>query len=80
MQQIIAPILGNFGAEDRGITPADVNAFQKSMETMRRRIDVKIYDGAGHGFENSTNTNAYRPDSAADAWARTIAFLNKTMR
>jgi carboxymethylenebutenolidase len=50
------------------------------METMRRRVDLKIYDGAGHGFENSTNTNAFRPEAAADAWARTIAFLNKAMR
>ena len=80
IQQIFAPILGSFGADDRGITPADVQAFEKTMQGLRRRIDVKVYDGAGHGFENSTNTNAYRPDAAADAWARTIAFLNKTMR
>jgi carboxymethylenebutenolidase len=80
IQQIGAPILGNFGADDRGITPADVHAFEKTMQGMRRRVDVKIYDGAGHGFENSTNTAAYRPEAAADAWARTLAFLNKTMR
>ena len=80
IQQIYAPVLGNFGAEDRGITPADVQEFQKTMQTMKRRIDVKIYDGAGHGFENSTNTAGYRPDAAADAWARTIAFLNRAMK
>jgi carboxymethylenebutenolidase len=80
MQQIGAPILGSFGADDRGITPADVQAFEKTMQGMSRRIDVKIYDGAGHGFENSTNTAGYRPEAAADAWARTVAFLNKTMR
>ena len=49
------------------------------MRGMNRRVDVKEYDGAGHGFENSTNAAAYRPDSAADAWARTIAFLNKAL-
>jgi carboxymethylenebutenolidase len=80
IQQIGAPILGSFGADDRGITPADVQAFEKTMRGMNRRIDVKIYDGAGHGFENSTNTAGYRPEAAADAWARTIAFLNKAMR
>jgi len=80
IQQIFAPVLGNFGAEDRGITPDDVHAFEKTMQGMKRRIDVKIYDGAGHGFENSTNTNAYRPDATADAWARTLAFLGKTMK
>jgi carboxymethylenebutenolidase len=80
IQQIFAPVLGNFGAEDRGITPADVHEFETTMQGMKRRVDLKIYEGAGHGFENSTNANAYRPEAAADAWARTIAFLNKTMR
>jgi carboxymethylenebutenolidase len=80
LQQILAPILGNFGANDRGITPTDVQQFQKTMEGMRRRVDLKIYDGAGHGFENSTNATGYRPDAAADAWARTLAFLSKTMK
>ncbi len=80
IQQIFAPVLGSFGANDRGITPTDVQGFEKTMRGMNRRIDVKIYDGAGHGFENSTNTAGYRPDAAADAWARTLAFLGKTMK
>ena len=79
LQQIGAPILGNFGAEDRGITPADVQAFEKTMKGMNRRVDLKVYDGAGHGFENPTNANGFRPDSAADAWARTVAFLNRAL-
>jgi carboxymethylenebutenolidase len=80
IQQIGAPVLGNFGAEDRGITPDDVHAFEKSMQGLNRRIDVKIYDGAGHAFENPTNTTGYRPDAAADAWARTITFLGKSLK
>ena len=36
--------------------------FEKTMDGMRRRVDLKVYDGAGHGFENSTNTAAYRPE------------------
>jgi carboxymethylenebutenolidase len=78
--QIYAPVLGNFGADDRGVTPADVREFQKASQGMNHRIDVKIYDGAGHAFENSTDAAAYRPEAAADAWARTLAFLNKTMK
>jgi carboxymethylenebutenolidase len=79
IQQIITPVLGNFGAEDRGITPADVAAFEKTMKAMNRRVDFKIYDGAGHAFENPNNTTGYRPEAAADAWARTLAFLHKAM-
>jgi carboxymethylenebutenolidase len=80
LQNIGAPLLGNFGADDRGITPADVQAFQKSMETLSHKVDVKIYDGAGHGFENPNNKDGYRPQAAEDAWNRTIAFLNKSLR
>jgi carboxymethylenebutenolidase len=80
LQNIGAPFLGNFGADDRGITPADVQAFQKSMETLSRKVDIKIYDGAGHGFENPNNKDGYRPQAAEDAWNRTIAFLNKSLR
>jgi carboxymethylenebutenolidase len=79
LQNIGAPILGNFGADDRGITPADVQAFQKTMDTLGRRVDIKVYDGAGHGFENPNNPG-YRPQAAEDAWNRTIAFLNKSLK
>jgi carboxymethylenebutenolidase len=80
LQQIYAPVLGNFGGQDRGITPSDVQDFEKTMKGMNRRVDVKIYDDAGHAFENPTNKNGYREQDAQDAWARTVAFLNKYMK
>jgi len=77
LQDIASPVLGSFGADDKGVTPTDVQAFQKSMQTLGRQIDIKIYDGAGPSFENPDNKAAYRPQAAEDAWKRTIAFLNK---
>jgi carboxymethylenebutenolidase len=79
IQQIGAWVLGNFGADDKGITPADVQAFEKAMKGLNRRIDVKIYPGAGHAFENPNNTSGYRPEAAADAWKRTLAFLHNAL-
>jgi carboxymethylenebutenolidase len=79
LQQIVGPILGNFGADDRGITPADVNAFEASMKKINRYVDIKIYPGAGHAFENPSNATGYRPEAAADAWTRTVAFLHKAL-
>jgi len=72
-------MLGNFGANDRGVSPADVHSFESTMTRLGRRLDVKIYDGAGHGFENPASAG-YNAEAAADAWARTIAFLNKRLR
>jgi carboxymethylenebutenolidase len=78
--QITAAVLGNFGADDKGITPADVHAFEKTMKTAGKFVDVRIYEGAGHAFANPANTQSYRPDAAADAWTRTINFLNKALK
>jgi len=78
--QIVAPVLGNFGGEDHGITPADVHSFEKTLRNEGKRVDVKIYEGAGHAFENPNNTKGYRPDDAQDAWKRTIDFLSHTMK
>ena len=79
IQQIIAPVLGNFGALDRGVFPSDVELFEKTMKNLSRRVDIKIYDGAGHGFANPDNKETYQPEAAADAWSRSVAFLNKSL-
>jgi carboxymethylenebutenolidase len=80
LQNIGAAILGNFGALDRGITPDDVKAFQVSMTKLQKFVSLKIYDNAGHGFENPNNAEAYRPDAAADAWKRTMTFLKAAVK
>jgi carboxymethylenebutenolidase len=78
--KIKAPVLGNFGADDRGITPASVQAFDAAMKSAGKRVDVKIYDGAGHAFENPNNKDGYRPAAAADAWQRMTVFLKTTLQ
>ncbi len=80
IKKIDAPILGLFGEQDRGITPADVHQFQQTMEGLGKKIDVKIYDDAGHAFENPNNKDGYRPADAADAWNRTVKFLATALK
>jgi carboxymethylenebutenolidase len=80
LQQIVAAVLGNFGADDHGITVADVEAFKKAMTKAQRAFEVKIYPGAGHGFENPNNKEGYRPEAAADAWSRTTTFFKSTLK
>ena len=75
--KIKAPVMGNFGAEDQGIPPKDVNAFESAMKADGKATDIKIYDGAGHAFENPNNKQGYRPEAAADAGQRISAFFNK---
>jgi len=78
--KINAPILGNFGGQDRGITPDDVKKFQQALHQLGKKADIKIYPDAGHAFENPNNTQGYRADDAADAWKRTLDFLASTLK
>jgi carboxymethylenebutenolidase len=80
IRKVQAPILGNFGADDRGISPQAVHAFEKAMKAADKSIDVKIYAGAGHAFENPNNKDGYRAEAAADAWKRTIEFFNAQLK
>jgi len=80
LKKIQAPILGLFGAQDRGIAPDDVHKFEAALKQLGKRVDIKIYDDAGHGFENPNNKEGYREADAADAWKRTAEFLAATLK
>jgi carboxymethylenebutenolidase len=75
LEKIQAPVLGNFGGLDRGITPDDVHAFEAAMQSLGKSTDLKIYPDAGHAFENPNNTAGYRPEDAKDAQSRSHQFL-----
>ncbi len=80
LKKIHAPILGIFGAQDHGIPPEDVRKFGQTLDELGKKIDLKIYDDAGHAFENPNNKDGYRAADAADAWQRTIAFLAAVLK
>src|SRR6202162_1177108 len=80
LKKINAPILGLFDGQDQGITPDDVRKFEAAMKQMGKKIDIKIYDDAGHAFENPNNKDGYRAADAADAWKRTSSFLAETLK
>jgi len=79
--KIQAPVLGNYGAEDKGPSPEQVKAFEAAMKKAGKKIDVKIYDGAPHAFANPNNPwGGYRETAAKDAWARTSAFFAANLK
>jgi len=80
IEKIKAPLMGIFGADDHGIPPSEVHAFEKALQAQGKKIDAKIYPGAGHAFENENNKAGYRPEAARDAEARTLEFFNKTLK
>jgi carboxymethylenebutenolidase len=78
--KIKAPVQGNFGADDQGIPPKDVKTFEAAMKADGKIADIKIYDGAGHAFQNPNNKQGYRPEATADASQRISAFFQKYLR
>lgn len=76
IQKIGAPVLGIVGALDRGMPADKVRAFEECMKLAGRRVDIEIYGGAGHAFENPTN-RGHRSEAAADAWSRTLEFFKQ---
>jgi len=79
--RIKAPVLGNFGGEDKGPSPEQVKAFETAMKGAGKAVDVKIYEGAGHAFANVNNPwKGYREAAAKDAWTRTVAFFDRHLK
>jgi len=79
--KIKAPVLGNFGAEDKGPSPDQARAFEAAMKKAGKPIDIKIYEGAGHAFANVNNPwKGYREEAAQDAWSRTVAFFDANLK
>lgn len=75
INKLKAPVLGNFGALDRGIPPAEVRTFERVMKSLNKSVDIEIYIGAGHAFQNPDNQRDYRPEASADSWRRILAFF-----
>jgi carboxymethylenebutenolidase len=74
------PLLGNFGADDRGIPAADVREFEAALKKAGKSADFKVYDGAGHAFMNPNNKGGYVAAAADDAWKRIDRFLSSRLR
>ena len=77
---INAHILGIFGAQDRGIPVDSVKKFEEMMKAQGKEIEVKIYDDAGHGFQNPNNKQGYNAADAADAWKLQTDFFAREFK
>lgn len=70
------PILGIFGEQDQAVPVEKVKQFETALNADRIPNEIHIYPGVGHAFANPSGDN-YAPEETADAWQKTLAFLNK---
>lgn len=69
-----APVQGHYGADDGGIPVDGVKAMEAALEAAGVENEFYIYEGAPHAFFNDTAAS-YRPEAAAQAWERTLAWF-----
>ena len=75
--ELRCPMLAFFGEQDTFIPLEDVRRLEDALSRARpgAGAEIVVVAGAGHAFMTDTRPDAYRPEAAADAWRRTVAFL-----
>ena len=79
-ENLSAPLLGHFGAQDEMAPPEAVQQLADRIEQESgARPDFRIYP-AGHAFFNDENLlGTYAPDHAAESWQSTVEFLSRNL-
>ncbi len=75
---LVCPILGIFGDEDRAPTPEQVNIHEEELKKHGKDYEFHRYPEAGHGFFYYDRA-AYRQAQAVDGWSKVMAFLEKQL-
>jgi carboxymethylenebutenolidase len=73
---IACPVLAFYGEDDHGITDG-VPELEARLEQAGVDFTARVYHGVGHAFFNDTSPSKYNAEVAADAWDRTLAFLDE---
>jgi carboxymethylenebutenolidase len=71
------PWLGLYGDLDQGIPVDEVESLRRVAAKAPVATEVVRYPDAGHGFNCNDRPEAYHEKSAADAWARTLAWFTQ---
>ena len=79
LSDLACPLLGLFGKDDPIVPLAEVERLEPAAAAAGQQVEVVVYPGAGHAFANDSRPDAYRPDAAADAWQRALAFLHRQL-
>jgi len=76
LSKIKWPVLGIFGDHDHVNPLPLINTFKAALDNVGITNEILVYKGLGHAFANPSGTN-YAPRQTADAWQKTLIFLNK---
>jgi len=75
--QLNAPIIGIFGNEDMGPSPAQVNQHEEVLQAAGKTYQFHRYDGVGHGIWYFDRPNYRQPAAAIDSWNKVEDWFNQ---
>ena len=65
--------------DDQNPTPEDVAKMDAELSKNDKVHEFHSYPGCGHGFHCNARSS-YRPESARDAWAKTMAWFDQHLK
>jgi carboxymethylenebutenolidase len=77
LAEIRGPVLAFYGDQDERLI-SGLPVVREQMAQAGVDFTAQVYPGVGHAFFNDTNPHTYDAASAADAWVRTLALLQRT--
>ena len=73
---LTVPVLGLYGAKDRGIGPDTVEKMRAALKASGRPSEIYVYPEADHGF-HADYRPMYNEAAAKDGWLKLVAWLKK---
>ncbi|WP_343528336.1 dienelactone hydrolase family protein [Sphingomonas sp.] len=74
--KVRAPLLLHYAGKDARVAATGV-PWVAALKAAGRPVEAFTYPGVDHAFNNDTSAERYDAAAAAQAWARTIAFLRR---
>ena len=74
--RIKAPVLGEYGALDKGIPQTDIEAMRAKLAAAHNPSKIEVFDGAEHGFMADYRPS-YNEAAAQKGWADGLAWFRK---
>lgn len=76
LDQLSAPLLGLFGADDAHPSPTETADLAHRLRAAGKTFDFHTYEGAGHAFF-AVDRPSYRPAAAVDGWRRVLGWFDR---
>ena len=78
VDQLQAPLLGLFGAEDKNPTPEQNQLLADALTAAGKEFTFRTFEDAGHAFF-MVDRVSFRPEAAIEGWKDIFSFLERTL-